>query len=821
MEPKDNNAVIHVLEEEDRSSTGAADEHELEDGGKRDAECGLEVAGEVVTQIRFLDLFRYADGLDWFCMAVGLFCSLVAGACLPAMTVIFGELIDVFTRWQMAPYLPPSMRVKPEELVAGVEKNTLFMLILGIGTFIVTYIYMGCYVFTGERISHRIRSEYLKAVLRQNIAWFDSEGAGEVATRITNDTLLIQDGISDKIPLAFYHLATFLSAFIIAFVRSWRLTVVLMCIFPFIVIIAGTMQAFNTRFQSRILGYYSVAGTLAEESIAAVRTVVAFNAQKKMSDRYNERLLDAKKEGMKKSLSTGIFLGMLFAIVYCGYALAFYYGARLINWELASPGGVTNVFFAILIGAFSLGQVAPELQAFAFARSAGAKMYYTIDRVPPIDSYSSSGDSIPEKEFMGRIEFKHVSFSYPSRPHVPVLTDFNLKVEPGTTVALVGASGSGKSTIIQLLERFYDPTTLSSTPTSPFALAIDDTSKSEKESENQHGIFIDGRQITSLNLRWLRQQFGLVAQEPVLFEGTVAENVAQGLVSSTHHPIALGSTTSVSQQQLIPKGVHMDLIINACKLANAHDFIMKLPQGYDTPVGERGLLLSGGQKQRIAIARAIIKDPKILLLDEATSALDTHSERVVQEALDRASKGRTTIVIAHRLSTIKNADKIVVMSRGEILEEGTHEGLLEREEGAYRKLCEAQRLAQEEHEDEEEDEEMGDEETGQEDTIDASSSTPDSMSPVGEVTHHHHHLDAPLSKPKSLSIVSVKSNKADLEDDDPTAPITIVVDTPSDPENLKPPDHVHPTITTHPPPAPSSPGKRKSGLEIMVAMRKM
>ncbi|KAJ3078500.1 GTPase-activating protein, partial [Quaeritorhiza haematococci] len=596
-----------------------------------------------VEPISFMQLFRYADGLDWFCMVVGLVLSVIGGAAFPSTTIIFGRLIDIFTKWESAPYLPPSQRVKPEELVAAVQENAVYLVILGIGTFVVTYIYMGCYVFTGERISHRIRSEYLKAVLRQNIAWFDTEGPGQVATRITNDTLFIQDGISDKIPLSASHITTFLSSFIIAFIKSWRLTLVLLTIFPIIFLTAGTMNILNTRFQARILNLYASAGGLAEEAIAAVRTVVAFNAQKKMSERYNERLVAAKKEGMKKSLSTGIGMGFLLGMIYAGYSLAFYYGAQLINWGITSPGEVTNVFFAFLIGAYFAGLIAPELQAIAFARTAGARMFYTIDRQPPIDSYSEEGQIIPEEEFKGGIEFKNVSFSYPSRPGVKVLDNFSLKVEPGTTVALVGASGSGKSTIIQLLERFYDPTPTPDTP-------IDS------------GIFIDSQPISSLNLRWLRQHYGLVAQEPVLFEGTVAENVAQGLVSDTH----------THTSPLTPSS-RLDLITKACKLANAHEFIMRLPQGYDTPVGERGLLLSGGQKQRIAIARAIIKDPPILLLDEATSALDTHSERVVQEALDRAARGRTTIVIAHRLSTIKNADKIVVMSRGVILEEGRHE----------------------------------------------------------------------------------------------------------------------------------------------------
>ncbi|KAJ3063808.1 hypothetical protein HK102_008378, partial [Quaeritorhiza haematococci] len=251
-----------------------------------------------------------AYGLDWFCMVVGLVLSVIGGAAFPSTTIIFGRLIDLFTKWEAAPYLPPSQRVKPEELVAAVQENAVYLVILGTGTFLVTYIY------------HMPR---------------------QVATRITNDTLFIQDGISDKIPLAASHIATSLSAFIIACIKSWRLTIVLLA--PHHHHHRRNDERPQHPVQARILDLYSSAGGLAEEAIAAVRTVVAFNAQKKMSERYNEWLVAAKEEGMKKSLSTGIGMGFLFGIIYSGYSLAFYYGPRLINWGITSPNEVTNVFF--------------------------------------------------------------------------------------------------------------------------------------------------------------------------------------------------------------------------------------------------------------------------------------------------------------------------------------------------------------------------------------------------------------------------------------------------------------------------------------------
>ncbi|KAJ3250915.1 GTPase-activating protein [Boothiomyces macroporosus] len=540
--------------------------------------------------------------------------------------------------------------ITAEEFTSNVSSSTLYFLYLAgklelilVLSFVSTYISMAAFVYTAEASTSRIRDQYLKAVLRQNVAWFDKVGAGEVATRIISDTLLIQDGIGEKVPLAFSSVATFIAGFVIAFIKSWKLTLVLICVVPLVAISGAVMNVINGKFQTRILALYSQSGNIAEESIAAIRTVTAFNSQKKVSKLYDESLAGARKEGIKKCISTGVGLGSLFFFIYNAYALAFWYGHILLQNGEIKAGSVVNVFFAVLIGAFSLGQLAPDLQAFAFGIGAGAKIFDTINRVPPIDPYDEGGERIKPEETKGRIVLKDIDFTYPSRPDVPILKKYNLTIEPGTTVALVGQSGSGK--------RFYDP--------------------------DAGVVELDGRPLKSINLNSLRQVVGLVSQEPVLFEGTVFENVANGLVGTPHE--------HASDDE------KMKLVQEACKQANAHDFILKLQNGYNTQVGERGMLLSGGQKQRVAIARAIIKNPKILLLDEATSALDTTSERVVQAALDNVSKSRTTITIAHRLSTIKNADKIVVMVRGEIIEMGNHDTLV-KNGGLYANLVNAQTL---------------------------------------------------------------------------------------------------------------------------------
>jgi len=337
-------------------------------------------------------------------------------------------------------------------------------------------------------------------------------------------------------------------------------------------------------------------------------------------------------------------------VIYSAYALAFSFGTTLINEGHANAGAVINVFLAILIGSFSLALLAPEMQAVTHGRGAAAKLYQAIDRIPDIDSSDPGG--LKPKKVEGHITFENVKFNYPSRPDVAVVKDLSISFPAGKTAALVGASGSGKSTVVALVERFYDP--LSGV------------------------VRLDGINIKELNIKWLRSQIGLVSQEPTLFATTIKGNVAHGLIGTEYE--------HATEEEKFA------LIKEACVKANADGFINNMPLGYDTLVGERGFLMSGGQKQRIAIARAIVSDPRILLLDEATSALDTQSEGVVQDALDKAAAGRTTITIAHRLSTIKDANRIFVMGEGLVIEQGTHNELLRDENGPYSRLVTAQKL---------------------------------------------------------------------------------------------------------------------------------
>ncbi|RHZ65755.1 hypothetical protein Glove_311g36 [Diversispora epigaea] len=630
-------ATVTISTEEDQSITVSMDGN-LDPSYEKFIESQVHIDNIKASYWR---LYTFATKRDWLIMFIGLIFSGAASATLPLLTILFGKMVDYFTQFQMR-------KIGPDEFASEVNHDTLIFVYLGCIDFFATYIYMAAWVYTGERISRKIREKYLRAILRQNIAYFDKIGAGEVISRITSDTHLIQDGISEKFVMTFHYLCQSITAFVIAFIKNWKMTFVICCLIPLVGITNGIVNKLSAVFMKRTSDFYSRSGRIAEEAISTIRTVTAFGTQKKLSNLYDYYLKDAKVEGRKKSIASGAGVGFTFFFIYGFFALGFWYGTKLVLDGELSPGGIVTIYYAAIIGSFSLGNITSDIQAFSFATGASSKIFETIFRVPPIDIESEEGEKI---EVKGHIQLKNVSFIYPARPTVQTLNNVTLDIEPGATVALVGSSGSGKSTIVSLILRFYDPVA--------------------------GEVQLDGHDIKSLNLKWLRRQMSLVSQEPVLFNTTIAENVAHGLIGSKYE--------NASEDK------KRELIENACLMANAHDFIMKLPEKYETMVGERGFLISGGQKQRIAIARAIIKDPKILLLDEATSALDTQSESTVQDALDKASKNRTTIVIAHRLSTICNATKIIVMNQGTIMEIGNHEELMEKK-GAYYSLVRAQRI---------------------------------------------------------------------------------------------------------------------------------
>lgn len=587
--------------------------------------------------VPFHKLFSFADSTDMLLMVVGSIGAVGSGLSMPLMTLLFGELINTFGQNQ----------ANSSNIVNLVSKISLKFVYLAIGCGSAAFIQVSCWMVTGERQAARIRGLYLQTILRQDVAFFDKEtNTGEVVGRMSGDTVLIQDAMGEKVGKFIQLVSTFVGGFVIAFIKGWLLTLVMLTMIPLLVTAGGIMSLILSKAASRGQSAYAKAANVVEQTIGSIRTVASFTGEKRAIAVYSKFLVDAYKSGVHEGLAAGLGLGTVMLIIFGGYALAIWYGAKLIaSHKKGYDGGtVINVIMAVLTGSMSLGQASPSISAFAAGKAAAYKMFETIERKPEINSFDTKGKKLDE--IRGDIELRDVYFSYPARPDEQIFNGFSLSIPSGTTAALVGQSGSGKSTVISLIERFYDP--------------------------HAGEVLIDGINLKEFQLKWIRSKIGLVSQEPVLFACSIKENIAYG-----------------------KEGTTLEEIKAAAELANAAKFIDKLPQGFDTMVGEHGTQLSGGQKQRVAIARAILKNPRILLLDEATSALDAESERIVQEALDRIMGNRTTVIVAHRLSTVRNADMIAVIHRGKMVEKGSHSELVKDPDGAYSQLIRLQEVNKE------------------------------------------------------------------------------------------------------------------------------
>ncbi|XP_076858813.1 bile salt export pump isoform X2 [Brachyhypopomus gauderio] len=617
---------------------------------------GSDKRKEKTLGVGFFQLFRFATWDDNIMMVVGSLCALVHGAAFPLMLLVYGMMTDIFVAYELEyrELADPNKTCINNTItwtngsVVGMADNrtlhcgvdieaqmTLFAYYyigIGLGVLILSYFQIDLWVSAAARQTQRIRKTYFRKIMCMEIGWFDCTSVGELNTRISDDINKINNAIADQVPIFIERLSTFTFGFLVGFAGGWKLTLVVIAVSPLIGLAAGLMAKAVAGLTGRELHAYAKAGAIADEVLSSIRTVAAFGGEDKETERYDRNLVEAQTWGVKKGMITGIFMGSMWCIIFLCYALAFWYGSKLvIDTQELTPGTLIQVFFGVLTGALSLGQASPCLEAFASGRAAAKSIFDTIDRMPEIDCFTEEGHKLDKVK--GDIEFHNVHFSYPSRPDVKILNDLNLVVRSGETTAFVGPSGSGKSTVVQLIQRFYDP--------------------------QQGMVTLDGHDIRSLNIQWLRSLIGIVEQEPALFATTISENIRYS-----------------------QPGVTMEEIIQAAKEANAYNFIMALPQKFDTLVGKAGNQMSGGQKQRIAIARALVRKPRVLLLDMATSALDNETEAIVQEALDKARMGRTTITIAHRLSTVHNADVIVGFEHGSAVERGSHAELLEKK-GVY------------------------------------------------------------------------------------------------------------------------------------------
>ncbi|CAK4514418.1 unnamed protein product [Aphanomyces euteiches] len=604
----------------------------------------------------FAELFQFADATDKILMFVGSLAAIATGVAQPIQITFFGNIINAFN--------PTGGGKLGSDFQHNINHVVYQFLVLASIILLCGFLQIACWSIAASRQAKRLRHAYASAILRQEIGWFDVNDPMQLATRVADTTLLVQEGMGRKVGDGINFLSMGIAAIIIAFINGWALALVLFAFTPLIGVSAFCMTKAITAAVQGGVEAYAEAGGIAEESLSNIKTVHMFNAMETMADKYMAALLRTQQAGVKKGLAVGVGTGIMYFMMLCTYAVGMYYGAvRITNDQLGDTpctgdncydgGRVIIVFFAIVMGAMALGQAGPSIQALTTARSAAYDIFQLIHRQSKIDASSTEGKTLENVE--GLINLENVRFAYPSRPDAEVAAGYSLSIPAGQKIALVGSSGSGKSTIVSLLERFYDPL--------------------------EGRVTLDGHDLKNLNVKWLRDQIGLVGQEPTLFSNTIAENIRHGKPGATDEEV-----------------------YEAAKQANAYDFVMGFPMGFDTEVGDRGAQLSGGQKQRIAIARAIIKNPAVLLLDEATSALDTESEHVVQASLDRllASRQRTTVIIAHRLSTIRDADRIVVLNRGHVIEDGNHESLLKIENGHYKALVAAQTRGGDDNDDDKE-----------------------------------------------------------------------------------------------------------------------
>jgi ATP-binding cassette subfamily B (MDR/TAP) protein 1 len=571
--------------------------------------------------------------LEWKFLLLGSVGAIVNGAIYPAWGVILANLVVLFYHYDY----------DKDEMMSHAMTWTWAFIVLGVLFGVSHTVQHFGFGVVSQRLISRVRNTTFCSTLRQDIAWYDlpSNSSGALVARLATDSTLLQSATSDLLNQTLVNMATLGIALAISLYHSWEITLGVFATLP-VFVFSEYMQikSLHGTLHNKESNTADIeAASIFNEGVGSIRTTAAFSLEAALSERYAALLRTSRKMDARAGMITGLNFGVAQGVMFWNLGFLLWLGGLLVSKNYVAFADLTMVLVVIMMSTIAVGSSAQNQTGKAEAQRAARNIFSTIDREPAIDAAAITGETLPSRKLRGDITFESVGFAYPARPDKAVYSNYSLTVRSGQTVALVGASGSGKSTAIALLERFYDPLS--------------------------GRVTLDGVDLRELNLPWVRDRVSLVSQEPVLFSGTIGENIAMGKPDATR--------TEVEE---------------AAKQANAFDFISNFPDGFDTQVGDRGAQVSGGQKQRIAIARAILRDPDVLLLDEATSALDNESERAVQASLDAlmAAKQRTTIVVAHRLSTIQRADLICVTQDGVIVERGTHAELMQLPEGVYREL---------------------------------------------------------------------------------------------------------------------------------------
>ncbi|KXS94864.1 hypothetical protein AC578_8463 [Pseudocercospora eumusae] len=588
--------------------------------------------------VRFHHLFRYASKRDWAIIAIGSLCALVKGALRPFLMLAVGTVTATFRRRLAG-------RASDADFSHEIAQCALLCCYLGVAILLTSYVSNAGFVRTGQSISDTIRAKYLRSILRQDIEYFEVVGAGEIAMGAVDKTEAIQCAISERVPQALTRMSTLLVSCTIGLVKNWKLSLILLSGFVPSAVAIVNVRVLVKRLEQVSTTVSDNAANFVEEVFANIQNTMAFGTEEKFTKRFDDRFArDMTKASFHADLAMSMSGALNTTVSFLIVALGFWQGNKYIASGQANISEVLPIVLLFSIGVRSASGLGASVRVSAAAGTAASDLYHVIDSTQNSDRRCAQ-QMIPTLGYGPgiAIEFCNVTHAYRSRKSVTVLENISLRIQPGKLTVIVGPSGSGKSTLIGLLQRFYKP------------------------SAGQ--ILFGNHDLQSVDVRWLRRHCALVAQEPFLFDGTVTENVRYGMHDACD---------SISENDL------REEVERACRLANAHDFIMQLPEMYDTNVGRHGNLLSVGQRQRIAIARAIVGRPEVLLLDEPCSALDAENARAVEASIINAARGRTTIVVAHHLELIQCADDIIVMDSGCVVEQGTHTDLMKTPTGAYR-----------------------------------------------------------------------------------------------------------------------------------------